>query len=87
MSERKRYLLRIDPATYAQLEKWAADDLRSVNAQIEFLLVQALERAGRRRTAERGADERSGEGRGAEGRDDGSAPPEAEDGAGRNPPH
>lgn len=85
MSERKRYLLRIDPATYAQLEKWAADDLRSVNAQIEFLLVQALERAGRRRTEERDAKARGDEGRGAKGRDDGSAPPEAE-GAGPNPP-
>lgn len=49
MTERKRFLLRIDPGAYAEIEKWAADDLRSVNAQIEYLLLQALERAGRRR--------------------------------------
>jgi len=49
MTGRKRFLLRIDPTAYAELEKWAADDLRSVNAQIEYLLLQALEKAGRRR--------------------------------------
>ncbi len=48
MSDKKRFLLRIDPAVYAALEKWAADDLRSVNAQIEFVLKEALARAGRR---------------------------------------
>lgn len=51
MAEKKRFLLRIDPRTYAALEKWAADDLRSVNAQIEFLLGEALDRAGRRRAS------------------------------------
>ncbi|MFO7545832.1 MAG: hypothetical protein R6W77_10085 [Trueperaceae bacterium] len=40
MTERKRFLLRIDPGAYAEIEKWAADDLRSVNAQIEYLLLQ-----------------------------------------------
>lgn len=45
--EKKRFLLRIDPALYALLEKWAADDLRSINAQIEFLLSDAAKRAGR----------------------------------------
>lgn len=44
---KKRFLLRVDPAIYDALEKWAADDLRSVNAQIEFLLQQALRKAGR----------------------------------------
>ena len=38
MAPRKSYLLRINPQLYADLERWAADDLRSVNAQIEFLL-------------------------------------------------
>ena len=47
MAERKRYLLRIDPSLYGVLERWAADDLRSVNAQIEMLLVDQARRAGR----------------------------------------
>jgi hypothetical protein len=47
MAERKRYLLRIDPRLYAVLERWAADELRSVNAQIEMLLVDQARRAGR----------------------------------------
>jgi len=47
VAERKRFLLRIDPRLYAALEKWAADDLRSVNAQIEFVLGEALRRSGR----------------------------------------
>lgn len=47
MSERKRFLLRVEPQLYAALEKWAADDLRSVNAQIVFLLSEAVRRAGR----------------------------------------
>ena len=44
---KKRFLLRIDPELYKTLEKWAADDLRSVNAQIEFLLKQAVRQASR----------------------------------------
>ncbi len=47
MSEKKKFLLRVDESLYAALEKWAADDLRSINAQIEFLLVDALKKAGR----------------------------------------
>lgn len=47
MSGKKRFLLRLDPELYAVLEKWAADELRSVNAQIEFLLKSAAIRAGR----------------------------------------
>lgn len=47
MEEKKRFLLRLDPADYAALEKWSADELRSVNSQIEFLLKDALRRAGR----------------------------------------
>ena len=41
MAEKKKFLLRIDENIYAALEKWAADDLRSINAQIEFLLKEA----------------------------------------------
>ncbi len=47
MSEKKKFLLRIDAGVYNALEKWAADDLRSINAQMEFLLSQAVKRAGR----------------------------------------
>jgi hypothetical protein len=47
MPEKKKFLLRIDEKIYAALEKWAADDFRSINAQIEFLLKEALKKAGR----------------------------------------
>ena len=47
MSEKKKFLLRVDRRLYDALEKWAADDIRSVNAQIEFLLVEAARKAGR----------------------------------------
>lgn len=44
---RKHYPLRIDPAVHVALERWAADEFRSVNAQIGFLLRRALHEAGR----------------------------------------
>ncbi len=47
MAERKAFLLRMDPAVLDALQRWAADDLRSLNAQIEFVLRDALKRAGR----------------------------------------
>lgn len=47
MAERKPFLLRIDPAVLEALSRWAADDLRSLNGQIEFLLRRALQAAGR----------------------------------------
>ena len=50
MAERKSFLLRVDPKVYDALERWAADELRSVNAQIEFLLRRALKERGRLRT-------------------------------------
>ncbi|TDD44744.1 hypothetical protein E1263_40170 [Kribbella antibiotica] len=46
-AERKKILLRLDPAVHDALARWAADDLRSANAQIEFLLRRALADAGR----------------------------------------
>ena len=46
-SRRKQVLLRLDPAVHAAIAKWAADDLRSVNAQIEIILRRALSDAGR----------------------------------------
>ncbi len=59
MPERKRFLLRLDPATYNALERWAGDELRSVNGQIEFALVDALRRAGRLPARRRSDDESS----------------------------
>lgn len=47
MSERKGILLRLDPAVHDALARWASDELRSTNAQIEFLLRRALGEAGR----------------------------------------
>lgn len=47
MPKKKAYPLRVDPEVYAALERWAADDLRSVNAQIEFILRRALKDAKR----------------------------------------
>ena len=47
MSERKSLLLRLDPAVHDALARWASDELRSTNAQIEFLLRRALADAGR----------------------------------------
>ena len=49
MADKKKFLLRIDEGVYAALEKWAADELRSINAQIEFLLKEALNKAGRQK--------------------------------------
>jgi hypothetical protein len=47
VAQRKRFLLRLDPELHRRLEKWAADELRSLNAQIEYLLREALQRSGR----------------------------------------
>lgn len=47
MAERKSYPLRLDPEVYEAVRRWAEDDLRSVNAQIEFLLARALRETGR----------------------------------------
>jgi len=47
MAQRKAFLLRLDPATHEALQRWADAELRSLNAQIEFLLRRALLEAGR----------------------------------------
>ena len=47
MAARKQYPLRIDPEVWAAVEKWAADEMRSSNAQMEWILRDALRRAGR----------------------------------------
>jgi hypothetical protein len=72
MAARKQYLLRVDPGLWAEVEKWAADELRSVNAQVEYILRDAVRRrrgghaAGDGRTAGGGR----GPGAGAGGRDE-----------------
>jgi hypothetical protein len=60
LAERKNYPLRLDPEVYEALRRWADDELRSVNAQIEFLLARALREAGRaprakKRTGDKGS--------------------------------
>jgi len=50
--ERKAFLLRIDPKLWAELEAWAADELRSVNGQVEFILRQAVQKRRRATPAE-----------------------------------
>ena len=50
--ERKAFLLRVDPRLWAELEAWAADELRSVNGQVEFLLRQAVQQRRKSRVAE-----------------------------------
>jgi hypothetical protein len=47
MDERKTFLLRIDAEIYAQLRRWAGDELRSLNGQIEYVLREALKKSGR----------------------------------------
>ena len=47
MAERKAFLLRIDPTVLDAVQRWANDDLRSLNGQIEFLLRRVLKEAGR----------------------------------------
>ena len=61
MSERKAFLLRIDPEVLDAVQRWANDDLRSLNAQIEFVLRKVLKQEGRL-TADRAAKDRNGKG-------------------------
>ena len=57
MAERRPFLLRIDPAVLDALQRWANDDLRSLNAQIEFVLRRSLQEAGRLRERPAGSAE------------------------------
>jgi hypothetical protein len=54
MADKKSFVLRIDEDIYKMLEKWAADDFRSVNGQIEWLIQQQLKEAGRLKTGRDG---------------------------------
>ncbi|GAA1091373.1 hypothetical protein [Nocardiopsis composta] len=85
MAERKKILLRLDPAVHDALARWAGDELRSTNAQIEFLLRRALTDSGRMprnagaiprrgRPAKKSDDEDGGAG-GTGGEDGGGAAP------------
>jgi hypothetical protein len=54
MADRKSFLLRIDPELLEKVQRWANDDLRSLNGQIEFLLRRALRETGREVVRDRG---------------------------------
>jgi len=69
MAERKTVLLRLRPAHYAALRRWAADDFRSVNGQLEYIVERALRDAGR---LPRGTEQAGGD---AEPEEDDGAPP------------
>ena len=53
MADRKPFLLRLDPALFDALQRWANDEVRSLNGQVEYLLTRALRDAGRLRTEDR----------------------------------
>ena len=74
MAVRKQYLLRIDPELWAEVERWAADELRSVNAQVEYILRDAV----RKRRGGRAAGDAAAGG----GRSGGLSPDGADDGPG-----
>lgn len=57
-STKKNFVLRIDEGTYKVLEKWAADEFRSVNGQIEWILHEALKAAGRAKAVKKDEKER-----------------------------
>jgi hypothetical protein len=69
LTDRKAFLLRVDPAVLDALQRWASDDLRSLNGQIEFVLRRALQAEGRWKEAkDRGPGKGSpGGGRGSAG--------------------
>jgi hypothetical protein len=57
---KKSFILRIDEQTFAALEKWAADDFRSINGQLEWIIDKAIKEAGRKKVK----TEKSADGRG-----------------------
>lgn len=70
MAERKQYPLRIDADVWSAVQRWAADDFRSVNAQVEWILRDALRRAGRlpgQEIAEEGSSQEAAGEKSAEG--------------------
>jgi len=59
MAEKKKFLLRIDGEIFDALQNWASDEFRSVNAQIEYLLRQALRKEGRLRNTPNDKEEKA----------------------------
>ena len=57
MAARKSFALRIDQKTFDAMQRWAKDDLRSLNAQIEFVLRESLRKSGRLEQPESGKDD------------------------------
>ncbi|MHA4844271.1 type II toxin-antitoxin system antitoxin [Flavitalea antarctica] len=53
MSDKKSFVLRMDDEMYKALEKWAADEFRSVNGQLEYIIDKALKEAGRKKSVEK----------------------------------
>jgi hypothetical protein len=53
MADKKSFVLRIDEETYKSLEKWAGDEFRSVNGQIEWIIDRALKESGRKKASEK----------------------------------
>ena len=74
MAERKVLLLRLRPALHEALRRWAADEFRSVNGQLEYVVHRALREAGR---LPRGEPESPGDGDHEEGRDEAGSPDES----------
>ena len=74
MAERKKLLLRLDPEVYDAVARWAGDDLRSVNAQIEYALRMALSAAGRSPRPRRRPAEKPGPGRDSSQDEEGGRP-------------
>ncbi|HYC39142.1 MAG TPA: hypothetical protein VEB63_01540 [Chitinophagaceae bacterium] len=64
MNEKKSFVIRIDAETYRALEKWAADEFRSVNGQIEWMLSQKLREANRLKDQHKDAGKTKKKGRG-----------------------
>ena len=67
MAARKSFALRIEKKTYDAMQRWAKDDLRSLNAQIEFVLRESLRKSGRLRREDGGARSAPGGGDNSEG--------------------
>jgi|TARA_R110000737_G_scaffold348572_1_gene382748 hypothetical protein len=53
LSKKKSFVLRIDPETYAQIEKWAEDEFRSVNGQLEWMIAKSLKENKRLKSKEK----------------------------------
>lgn len=58
MSKKKAFALRLDPKVLQQVEKWAADEFRSTNGQLEYIIVNALKKEGRYKSTSQNPDEK-----------------------------